>query len=89
MHSNFGAQIMLPKTGHKHAWAFGEDQARYVITSSAGANILAEAKKANIAVAKIGFVTAKRDLQFGSNDTISLDVLISRYEGCIPTLMSS
>ncbi|NBX07824.1 MAG: phosphoribosylformylglycinamidine synthase subunit PurL, partial [Proteobacteria bacterium] len=32
LHSSFGALITPPAAGHLHGWAFGEDQARYVVT---------------------------------------------------------
>ncbi len=88
VNSIFGAHIVVPKAGNKHGWAFGEDQARYVVTSSASDAIIAEATKANVAITKIGVVTEKRDLQFGHDDTISIDALRIAYENRIPSLMS-
>jgi phosphoribosylformylglycinamidine synthase II len=88
LHSGFGAHITLPATGDMHGWAFGEDQARYIVTSAVGSDIIAAAQQAGVAISKIGVVTATRDLQFGDDDTISLEALETRYEECLPSLMA-
>ena len=87
LHSSFGARITPATNGHLHGWAFGEDQARYVVTSADGAALTKAAQKADIAISKIGTVTSKTELQFGDDDTISLKVLKKVYEGCLPALM--
>src|SRR3546814_16673408 len=51
---NIGA-ILEPDAGIAlHAWAFGEDQARYVVTSANGADIAEAARAAGVPVAVIG-----------------------------------
>src|SRR3546814_13376423 len=51
---NIGA-ILEPDAGIAlHAWAFGEDQARYVVTSANGADISEAARAAGVPVAVIG-----------------------------------
>ncbi|MDA0845387.1 MAG: phosphoribosylformylglycinamidine synthase subunit PurL [Proteobacteria bacterium] len=88
LHSAFGAHITLPTSGHLHGWAFGEDQARYVVTTAVGPSLTQAAQKAGIAISKIGTVTSKTELQFGDNDTISVEELKNLSEACLPALMA-
>ena len=88
LHSSFGAQIKPPTGGYLHGWAFGEDQARYIVTSADGPALTIAAQKANIAISKIGKVTSKAELQFGDDDTISVMDLKNVSEACLPNLMA-
>ncbi len=88
LHSSFGAQITSPTGGHLHGWAFGEDQARYIVTSADGLALTTAAQKASIAISKIGKVTSKAELQFGDDDTISVKDLKNASEACLPNLMA-
>jgi len=88
LYSAFGAHITLPTSGHLHGWAFGEDQARYVVTTADGPTLTQAAQKAGIAINKIGTVTSKTELQFGDNDTISVEELKNLSEACLPALMA-
>ena len=88
LHSAFGAHITLPTSGHLHGWAFGEDQARYVVTTADGPALTQAAQKAGIAINKIGTVTSKTELQFGDNDAISVEELKNLSEACLPALMA-
>jgi phosphoribosylformylglycinamidine synthase subunit PurL len=73
-----------------HEQLFGEDQARYVVTCapSATAAIAAAARKAGIAVDRIGHVTADATLNIAGGPSISLDQLRSAHEGWFPAYMS-
>ena len=88
MRSGFGAKIAVPKTGNLHGWAFGEDQARFVITTADSKTLVAAAKEAGIEITKLGIVSDSSELKFGDNDTISLADLNTVFEGCIPALMA-
>ena len=88
MQSEFGAEIALPKTGNLHGWAFGEDQARFVVTTADSQALIAAAKEAGIEITKVGMVSDRSELKFGDNDTISLLDLNDVFEGCIPALMA-
>ena len=88
LHSSFGAQITSPTSGLLHGWAFGEDQARYIVTSADGLALTIAAQKASIAISKIGKVTTKAELQFGDDDTISVKDLKNASEACLPNLMA-
>ena len=88
LHTSFGAHITLRASGNMHGWAFGEDQARYVVTTPDAESLIAAAKSAAIPIARIGTVTAQAELQFGDHDTISVKTLRSLSEGCLPALMA-
>jgi len=88
LHTSIGAHITLPASGNMHGWAFGEDQARYVVTTPDAESLIAAAKSAAIPIARIGTVTAQAELQFGDHDTISVKTLRSLSEGCLPALMA-
>jgi phosphoribosylformylglycinamidine synthase len=88
LHTSYGAHITLPASGNGHGWAFGEDQARYVVTTPDAESLIAAAKSAAIPIARIGTVTAQAELQFGDHDTISVKTLRSLSEGCLPALMA-
>ena len=88
MRSGFGAEIAVPKTGNLHGWAFGEDQARFVVTTADSQALIAAAKDAGIEITKLGMVSDQGELKFGDNDTISIADLNAVFEGCIPALMA-
>ena len=88
LHTSFGVHITLPASGNMHGWAFGEDQARYVVTTPDAESLIAAAKSAAVPIARIGIVTAHAELQFGDHDTISVKTLRSLSEGCLPALMA-
>ncbi len=88
MRSGFGAEIAVPKTGNLHGWAFGEDQARFVVTTADSQALIAAAKEAGIEITKLGMVSDQGELKFGDNDTISIVDLHAVFEGCIPALMA-
>ena len=75
-------------TGPAHAFFFGEDQGRYVVSASA-ANaqaILAAAAKAGVPAAPIG-ATGGEALRLGAEAPISLDALRQAHESWLPHYM--
>jgi len=88
MRSGFGADIAVPKTGNLHGWAFGEDQARFVVTTADSQALTAAANEAGIEITKLGMVSDQGELKFGDSDTISIIDLNAEFEGCIPALMA-
>lgn len=88
MRSGFGADIAVPKTGNLHGWAFGEDQARFVVTTADSQALIAAAKEASIEITKLGIVSDQGELKFGDSDIISITDLNAVFEGCIPALMA-
>jgi phosphoribosylformylglycinamidine synthase subunit PurL len=86
MASGFGAS--LPALTHEQL--FGEDQARYVVTTrpNNAAVLLAEADKAGVAVAQVGTVTSGATLKITDGPSISVADLRSAHEGWFPAYMS-
>jgi phosphoribosylformylglycinamidine synthase len=88
MRSKLGADITADDDAISHSWAFGEDQGRYIVTTSDATGLAAAAATAGIEVTKIGVVTDRQELKFGAADTISLAALTEAYEGRLPALMA-
>ncbi len=80
------AQTDLPL----HAWGFGEDQARYIVTiAEAGAGDLEkDAEKTGIPLTRLGR-TGGRELTLSGQLTISLDKLAQAHEGWFPAYMAA
>ena len=70
-------------------FAFGEDQARYVVATSDADALISAAKSANIPFMKIGKVIDKAILQINDNETISLDKMAETHEAVLPKIASS
>jgi phosphoribosylformylglycinamidine synthase len=73
-----------------HAWLFGEDQARYIVTTEDDAALLAAlleaAEAAGVPAARIG-TTGGTALTLPEGDTISLDDLRRAHERWLPDYM--
>ena len=82
-----GAAIDLPSGGNRHGWAFGEDQARYVVATDDADGLLAAAMAAGVPAAAIGSTGDGDQLQFGDETAISVEDLAARAEATIPALM--
>ena len=82
-----GAAIEMPAGGNRHGWAFGEDQARYVVATNDADALLAAAQAAAVPAATIGSTRAGGELQFGDEAAISVNELHRLAEATIPTLM--
>jgi hypothetical protein len=87
-----GATVTLPerRTVPVHAYLFGEDQARYVLTASAGeaAHILVEAAMAGVPATMIGAVGGAT-LSIGDCLAISVETLAEAHENWFPRYMSA
>jgi len=86
MASGLGASLVALT----HEQLFGEDQARYVVTTSPNnaAVLLAEAAKAKVAVAQVGTVTSGATLKIEAGPSISVADLRAAHEGWFPAYMS-
>jgi phosphoribosylformylglycinamidine synthase len=73
-----------------HGQLFGEDQARYVVTTrpNNAAVLLAEAARAGVAVAQAGTVTSEATLKIATGPSISVADLRAAHEGWFPAYMS-
>ena len=86
--SNIGAALTLPEGEPSLAWAFGEDQARYIVQvddEGAFAAVLAEQ---NIDGYQIGTTSTHQTLTVGHDITISIEDLRSQHEGKLPQMMA-
>ncbi|MGL4241336.1 MAG: phosphoribosylformylglycinamidine synthase subunit PurL [Beijerinckiaceae bacterium] len=72
-----------------HAFLYGEDQARYVVTArpADADRIMADAAKAGVPAMFVG-ITAGRSLTLPGETPISVDELRSAHEGWLPKYMS-
>jgi len=71
-----------------HAWLFGEDQARYLVTTPDAPAVLAAARAAGVAAAVIG-ETGGPGLTLPGADTIFQDVLHAAHESWLPNYMGA
>ena len=85
---NVGAEMAVPDTD-AHGWAFGEDQARYVVAVSNADAFIAAAEAASISVRPCGKTIAAAELKLEDSDTISVEELSTAYEACLPDLMAA
>ena len=85
---NVGAEMAVPDTD-AHGWAFGEDQARYVVAVSDADTFIAAAEAASISVRPCGKTIAAAELKLADSDTISVEELSTAYEACLPDLMAA
>jgi phosphoribosylformylglycinamidine synthase len=89
MAGGIGAEITSPETDIPlFAWAFGEDQARYVITSNKSETILNTAQSAGISARIIGVVGGAA-LTLGDSILISLSELVKRHRDWLPNYMAN
>jgi phosphoribosylformylglycinamidine synthase subunit PurL len=89
MASGIGATLEQP-TGPAHAFWFGEDQARYLVTVAPGcaAEVIARAEKADVPVRRLG-MTGGGALTLGSERPILVKILQERFEGWLPAYMAA
>ena len=71
-----------------HAWLFGEDQARYILTTREPEVMVAAAKKAGIAATIIG-LTGGNSLTVDGSHSISVDELRDAHEMWLPQYMAT
>jgi phosphoribosylformylglycinamidine synthase len=90
MAGGLGATIEAPKDLPLHAWAFGEDQARYVVTLPEGMvkAFLESAAQAGVAASRIG-TTGGGELTLDGCNPISLQRLKAAHEGWLPAYMAA
>ena len=70
-----------------HAWLFGEDQARYLITTADADAFIAAANAAGVPATKLGTVEGS-DLTVAGAGTISVSALKSAHEEWMPEYMA-
>jgi phosphoribosylformylglycinamidine synthase len=92
---NLGAEVEAPENAGQtplhaetplHAWLFGEDQARYLVTTTAPEALFEAARAAGVPASRIG-VTGGSALTLPGGAPISLDELRAAHEGWLPRFM--
>jgi phosphoribosylformylglycinamidine synthase len=71
-----------------HAWLFGEDQARYVLTTAEPDKVLKSARAIGLIVETIGKTRADGNLTLDGRVLISLEELRRAHEGWLPSYMA-
>jgi phosphoribosylformylglycinamidine synthase len=86
--SGIGAEI-TDKSGDValHAWAYGEDQARYLVTSKDSAKIITACEAAGVPVTELG-TTGGADLSI-AGETIAVAELKETHESWLPNYMAA
>jgi phosphoribosylformylglycinamidine synthase subunit PurL len=89
MASGIGAELETPSGQLPHAFWFGEDQGRYVITvkGADAAAVLEKAAKGGIPAQRLGR-TAGNALILPPEPPILITTLVSRFEGWLPRYMA-
>ena len=82
-----GAEVSMPQ-GATHGWAFGEDQARYVIATNNLAALKAAAEEHSVPIQHIGVTNSSKELKLSDGDIISVTDMIEAFESWRPDLMS-
>jgi phosphoribosylformylglycinamidine synthase len=91
MASGIGAQLLAaPAAIVPHAWWFGEDQARYIVTvpeAEAGL-VLAKMKGAGVPCARIG-TTGGAAIAIAGEAAVTVKALDTAFESWLPTYMNA
>ena len=85
--SNLGVHINIPESDSLLAWAFGEDQARFLVQVDDAEKFQALLDKHNLVGHQIGTTTDSQILTVGPNVTISIRDLKQSYESKLPEIM--
>ncbi len=85
--SHTGAVLEAPAGIADHAFWFGEDQARYVVTAKDASAVAVRAKAAGVPLRSIG-ATGGRVLAFGDERPLLVSDLQARFEHWLPAYMA-
>jgi phosphoribosylformylglycinamidine synthase II len=85
--SSIGVSVENVPSENPHAWAFGEDQARYLVTVKDGAALAAAGEAAGVSVQAIG-TTGGSAITLGG-EALSLEALRMAHEGWLPGYMGA
>nr|WP_207140174.1 phosphoribosylformylglycinamidine synthase subunit PurL [Rhodovibrio salinarum] len=88
MAGDLGATLEPPEEIALHAWLFGEDQARYLVTAPQAGAILQAAQAAQVPAYAIGR-TGGRALKVADGPSISVEQVRAAHESWLPTFMSA
>ena len=82
-----GAKITMPDSDTLHGWAFGEDQARYILAVRDAAAFTALCDSAGVDAVQIGETISETQLTAGSLPPISKEEMVRWHTSPIPDLM--
>ncbi len=88
---NRGFDLTVPKeddTPPLHAWLFGEDQGRYIVTAADGEAVLQTAHRVGAWAFRIGQTRADGSLTLDGRALISIKDLRAAHEGWLPSYMA-
>jgi phosphoribosylformylglycinamidine synthase len=88
MAGDIGATIEPPEYLPLHAWLFGEDQARYLVTAPQAGDILQTAQAAQVPAYALGR-TGGSALKLADGPSISVEQVRASHEGWLPAFMSA
>jgi len=88
MAAGFGAVLEIPPGIAPHAFWFGEDQARYVITTKNAEPIVERAKAASIPLARLG-ATGGNTFSLAGERALRVGDLKYRFEAWLPAYMAA
>jgi phosphoribosylformylglycinamidine synthase II len=88
MAGDIGATIDISPDIPAHSWAFGEDQGRYVVTTTAPEALAAAVDAAGVTAQAIG-MTAAATLTLPSTRPISVEALRAPHERWLPDYMAA
>ena len=86
---NVGATIQVPEGEvPAHAWLFGEDQGRYIVTTTDTDGLLAAADRAGVPAMRIGITGSDGLSLIGGEAETALEELRQTHEGWLPDYMA-
>ncbi len=85
--SDLGCKVTPQSDAHITGWLFGEDQARYIVTTSDADKVIYAAAAAGITAQRIGEVVEKK-LQIGDKINIETSELRKLHESWLPEYMA-
>jgi phosphoribosylformylglycinamidine synthase len=88
MASRIGAVLEAPPAAPAHAFWFGEDQARYVVTAKDAEVVAQRAKAAGVPLLRLG-ATGGRVLAVAGERPLPIGYLLSRFEDWLPAYMAA
>ncbi len=88
MASHIGAVLEAPDGVAPHAFWFGEDQARYLLTAKNSGPVLERARAAGVPVTQIG-ATGGRALAVADERPLLVEELRQRSESWLPAYMAA
>ncbi len=87
MAGEIGAKITVPEGANPQAYLFGEDQARYLVSTKDGAALIVEAQKVGVSASFIG-KTGGKDVAVNSIGSASIAELKTANEAWMPEFMA-